>query len=131
MGRGKGGQAGRGGAQGSEKPMGTAAYGGKVYPRGEGGGLGTGEISSDKIWHTLLVPQSFCTKNFFSGIEELVPNFLPHQISPFQISHVPNPPPLRVPKMAVTRFRGPKTRGTFDHRLRNFALFDFVSRKIR
>ena len=25
-------------------------------------------------------------------------------------------------KMAIIRFRGPKTRGTFDHRIRNFAL---------
>ena len=36
----------------------------------------------------------------------------------------------RVTKMAITRFRGPNTRGTFDHRMRNFTLFDFVSRKI-
>ena len=26
----------------------------------------------------------------------------------------------RMTKMAIARFRGPKTRGTFDHRLRNF-----------
>ena len=36
----------------------------------------------------------------------------------------------RVTKMAITRFRGSKTRGTFDHRMRNFLLFDFVSRNI-
>ena len=36
----------------------------------------------------------------------------------------------RVTKMAITRFRGPKTRGTFDNRMRNFNLFDSVSRKI-
>ena len=33
-------------------------------------------------------------------------------------------------KMAIARFRGPKTRGTFDHQLRNCNLFDSVSRKI-
>ena len=31
---------------------------------------------------------------------------------------------------AITRFRCPKTRGTFDHRMRDFALFNVVSRKI-
>ena len=36
----------------------------------------------------------------------------------------------RVTKMAITRFRGSKTRGTFDHRMRNFLLFVFVSRNI-
>ena len=35
-----------------------------------------------------------------------------------------------VTEMAITRFRGPKTRGTFDHQMRNFVLFDFVSRKV-
>ena len=36
----------------------------------------------------------------------------------------------RVTKMAITRFRGSKTRGTFDHRMRKFLLFVFVSRNI-
>ena len=36
----------------------------------------------------------------------------------------------RVTKMAITRFRGSETRGTFDHRMRNFLLFVFVSRNI-
>ena len=36
----------------------------------------------------------------------------------------------RLTKMAIARFRGPKTRGTFDHWLRNRNLFNSVSRKI-
>ena len=36
----------------------------------------------------------------------------------------------QVTKMAMTRFRGPKTRGTFHHRLGSFNLFDSVRRKI-
>ena len=31
---------------------------------------------------------------------------------------------------AIILFRGPKTGGTLDHWMRNFALFDFVCRKI-
>ena len=37
---------------------------------------------------------------------------------------------VRVTKMAIARFRGPKMCGTFDHWLGNFNLFDSVSRKI-
>ena len=36
----------------------------------------------------------------------------------------------RVTKMAITRFRGSKTRGTFDRRMRNFLLCVFVRRNI-
>ena len=36
----------------------------------------------------------------------------------------------RATKIAITWFRGPKTRGTLDHRMQNCALFNFVSRKI-
>ena len=35
-----------------------------------------------------------------------------------------------VRKMAITRFRGPKARGTFHHRMRKFNLCYFVSRKV-
>ena len=36
----------------------------------------------------------------------------------------------RLTKMAIARFRNPKMRGTFDHRLQNFKLFDSACRKI-
>ena len=38
--------------------------------------------------------------------------------------------PGRATIMAITQSRGPKTCGIFDHRMRNFALFDFASRTI-
>ena len=47
----------------------------------------------------------------------------------FRLENFPRPWPVGT-KMAITRSRGPKTRSTSDHGLRDFALFDFVHCKI-